>query len=341
MMNIHDDIRAQLRTILSPEATYEHLFRAVHSLEQHYSSACQQSLTEDLREIKRSNTESGMALSPHEALSCFADVWRTTKFLRGVYAAIQELQARRLDMPVWAIYAGTGPLAPLILPLFSLLEPGSVRFTLIDIHAESLDVAKSLIDSLGYHEFIEKYICCDASTYEIPSAAEVQLVISETMQAGLLNEPQVAIMLNFSQQLALDALFVPERITISAALADPSEIYDRPPEEQSNIFNEITQLGEVLNVSLDSLRELSKSKLIDESRRELPAASLHLNRSPRDSEFLTLWTEIQIYKEVVLKPYESGITFPVVVTQALPTRAEKINFRYHYDERPGFKIDWN
>ena len=53
---------------------------------------------------------------------------------------ILQLHANHRE-EVEVLYAGCGPFAPLFLPLTTALAPGLARFTLLDLHPRSVDVA--------------------------------------------------------------------------------------------------------------------------------------------------------------------------------------------------------
>ena len=135
-------------------------------------------------------------------------------FLRGVDAALRAAQARFPGERLRFLEAGRGPFALLALPLATRFGPEEVGFTLLDIHAHSLDAARKIIEALGLEAYVDEYIEADAATWRCLEDRRPHVVVSETMQNGLKNEPQVAITRNLAPQRLPGGFFLPEAVSL-------------------------------------------------------------------------------------------------------------------------------
>jgi predicted RNA methylase len=125
----------------------------------------------------------------------------------GTIAAIQDAVRRFAPAVVEVLYAGTGPLAPLAFLTMPSLDPRSVRFTLLDVHPHSVRSVATLVERLGMTQYVRDVVCADAARYQHP--VPLHVVISETMQRALAEEPFVAITRNVCPQLAPGGILVP------------------------------------------------------------------------------------------------------------------------------------
>lgn len=268
----------------------------------------------------------GLALSPALAAQCLLDGPRTAAFVRGSLRAIQEAERRFAPSVVEVLYAGTGPFAPLAFLLMPFLGPTKVRFTLLDVNKASTRSVAALIGVLGGSEYVREVVCGDATTYRHPTPLHV--VISETMQRTLYEEPFVAILRNLRPQLATGGLVVPERVTIDLALLDAESQQCRWRGEPGPV--EMEDRGIVFQVEAEG----EFPSLVG-----APTTLKVRHNASGGAQWLALATRIRVHGEEVLEPYASGLTIPEILWPLSPlTRDTTIEFSY--DAGPHPQVLW-
>ncbi|QFY44250.1 hypothetical protein F6R98_17750 [Candidatus Methylospira mobilis] len=123
-------------------------------------------------------------VSPLTAARCAREFARTSRFIRGLHAALLKAQSRFDGQTIHTLYAGCGPYATLILPLLPYLPRDGFRFTLIDIHPLALDGARKTIGHFGYDEFIRDYLLTDACNAGFAGQQPFHVAVTETMNLG-------------------------------------------------------------------------------------------------------------------------------------------------------------
>lgn len=277
---------------------------------------------------------SGLAISPLKAALCARECFRTIVFIKGLHAAIGA--AARPGRAVRVLYAGCGPFATLAVPLMALLGPGEARYTLLDIHPDSLAQAGALIDALGLADRVERYVHADATRYRIGAEAP-DVIVSETMNAALRGEPQVSIARHLAMQ-APRALLVPARVGVRACLLHLGREFAPPlahpgaaPVEPER---DRIDLGELFVLDADSIRAWER-----EAGDTLPAAQVCIPAPLAPRYRAMLLTHIQVYGEHVLDDYDSSLNLP----QPFPGKpalrgGERLRFRYRLGPRPSLEI---
>lgn len=289
----------------------------------------------------------GEAISPRDAVACLLDAARTSKFLRGLHAAILEAQKRFPGTTIEILYAGCGPFAPMAIPLTARFGSTEIRFTLLDIHQRSLDSARLIFHTLGKDAFVRDYIQADAALYRHEASHVIHIVVVEAMQAALEKEPQVAITMNLASQLCPGGIFIPERITIGCYLCDPAKEFAgvvsgvRPAHSWSAgrggsvRFN----LGAVLElVARDCGDLLTTSEMADPAGPFLTPKRLKIPGELESGSCLMLSTVVTVFGSITLQEYESGLSYPKFLWDAGRIQpGQIIEFAYQLGNKPGFK----
>ena len=265
-------------------------------------------------------TAQGKAVSPTTAAQCAEDVQRTRVFMQGVYAAIQQKLQQKNNQTIDVLYAGTGPFGLLLIPLLPLLDAAQVRVALLDIHAESLTKLQRLIDYLGVGDFILQSEQADACTWKTDQ--HFDLIISETMRQGLIQEPQVSIFSHLQQFLKSDGWLVPEIIRLDLWLSSGNS------SAVSECKNPDVHLGSVFQLDKTTAIQLGNGDI----------SCTHGNLSVPDYAAalrdLKLTTFIQVFGDHQLHENQSQLTLPLYERNARVLPNSLLRFRYEFGAYP-------
>ncbi len=322
---MHVDYRLTLRrltdALLQPDAPPEQWRQAAEQLFNLLAAAAQ--LEPDMPAHRADIfLSSGKALAPVWAAMCIKDFYRTRQFILGLKAAIETLSATMPGTRLHILYAGTGPFAPLALPLTTLFTPETIQFTLLEINPDSVNMLKQTWASFFADSYIREILCTDATTYK--ASQPVHIVVSETMQRALQEEPQVAITANLVPQIAPGGILIPEKISISAGLYNFQNTLKDQPEKQ-----DATQQTPVMDLSMDQYA-LEYPEIIVDIPEEVENGYTQF----------CLFTEIRVFGHIVLQTGDSGLTQPKILLTAGNNgkfHARKMRFQYVSGRNPGFR----
>jgi predicted RNA methylase len=264
---------------------------------------------------------SGKAISTAAAAHCLLEMKRTAVFLRGINDAIVQALEKNESKPIRILYAGTGPYGTLLLPLLTLYKPAQLVVDWLDINPQSLTALQKIIDAFNLHAYAGEVYCADATTFTVSKPYDI--VISETMLACLKNEPQVAIMQNLIPQLQLDVIFIPEEISIDAALTNPKMEQDRLLyfEGERPPFHRI-ELGNIFTVNrcnLETIR-MQRTVIIPDKTEEFPV--------------LKVFTTVKVFGNEFLSENDSSITLPKQFYDFRREKGREVYFKYVQGEKP-------
>lgn len=255
--------------------------------------------------------DSGVAINPPAAAHCVRDYRRTVVFIRGIHAAIQAARARYPAEPLEILYAGCGPYASLILPLLVLFEPGALHVTLLDIHQRSIDSVDQLIGHFGFMDHRIDSLQADACSYRHP--VQAHLVIAETMQKALEQEPQFAVTANLAPQLHPGGTFIPQQIEVELCLAHVNREKEMFEARGGIDASALEKAGE--RYRLATLFRLLPQTLPALSSGLAPLVIEIPEPDRADRMEAVLFTRIQVFDEYWLGDYEAEITLPLRCTE--------------------------
>jgi predicted RNA methylase len=275
--------------------------------------------------VGQSNLSNGLAISPMMAAWCARESLRSAAFIQGAGAALEQAARNCAGRPLRVLYAGCGPFALLVLPLMALWPASFARFTLLDIHREALDYARTLVSAVGLDDRVEAWVEADATAYRIDPAAPPDVIISETMTAALAREPQVAIARHLLAQ-APGALMVPASVRVDCMLCD--HVKEKPNDIAPQ--RDRIHLGKVFELNAASIA------LWSEADGPLPGGSVTLPPVLEPRYHLRLMTHIDVFNGIVLADYACSLNTP----RFLPGKpafqgGEALEFSYRLGADPG------
>lgn len=339
-------VKQAAETILNQQAYPAELSLAINDL----AAVFTQLTTLDVNSTNTDDTtetilNEGKALSPRDAARCLLDIARTTQFIRGIHAAITDLFDRFPGEQINIVYAGCGPYATLLVPLFSQFKDTQIKVTMIDIHQHSLDAARYLVDQLDYSDFVQDYVQCDATRYQHPETQAVHLAITETMQKALAKEPQLAVTANLVPQLVEGGVLIPQQISIELCLANAKKEFSMQSAE--TVMDDVVEsqreridVGTVMTINSQNAVAIyqrceagSKGKEPSDT-----ATKFTISEPPVGIQFQAmLLTHITVHGEHKLGDYDSGLTVPTVLHGVGTVKGgEQLTFDYDVGEVPGF-----
>lgn len=271
-------------------------------------------------------TPTGNAIAPQTAIDCISDKVRTGRFIQAINQALQELITKFNSEKIHILYAGCGPLAPLVLPLLTQYSPEQVEVTLVDLHQASLNCVKDLLNELNLNDYLYQILCEDAATLTLKP--KPHLIVTEVMAHGLRGEPQYAVSKNLGSQLRPGGIFIPDNITIRAYLGPTEDDFEA---HSSHYYSPQTEH----RVEIGPIFEL-KGKDTTSLNTSLP-----LPQFPSDDTYqVYLGTIVGIYKSFKLEEGESWITRPYPTGLFVYNReaSKIIFFQYILGRDPHFEL---
>ncbi|WP_102796026.1 phytanoyl-CoA dioxygenase family protein [Bowmanella denitrificans] len=289
----------------------------------------------DLGHTLGMNLKSGVALSPVQAAKCLTELMRTHSFMHAVARAVKDQLDRKGQVEI--VYAGTGPYGLLMLPLLACLKDSRIQATLIDIHEENVQAVRAVVSHLNIASNIRSIEQEDATCWTPPSGRKFDIVLSETMNWMLNNEPQVMIFSHLVQYLRDEhSTLIPQKVVMDACLYNAAESNQfrmgkrkEPPQE--------SRLGVV-----GCLDREAAGAIANGDRTLLNARITIPDPLPPDQTTLKFRTEIQIYQDLWLKDGQCSLNTPLCFSNSDFHPGDVVNLSYIYAEStettPGYDI---
>lgn len=164
----------------------------------------------DEQYLDKTGEEGGM-VTP-DALRCLVDIPRTYALVCGIGETMKEIKKIRDGEKVIGIDAGTGT----GILAMAMAANGCDEVYALEVNPQTVVVTQKLVEELGLASQI-KVIKADATKIQL-SGLKADVVVSENLSNGLLDEPQMQIINNLSRFLREGGQIIPYGISLFAAL---------------------------------------------------------------------------------------------------------------------------
>ena len=277
--------------------------------------------------------DTGVAINPQAAAQCVQDYRRSVVFIRGVHAALMQLKREQPGRTLRILYAGCGPFATQLLPLLTCFESNDLEIHLLDIHQSALDSVQQLIGYFDLKSYAIQLIQGDASGYQ--HSEKLDLIIAETMQKSLEQEPQVAVSINLAPQLSDSGVFIPQTIDVDLCLLPMHS-------SREKLLAETKVLAQLMSLRAEFAERLHRAgdwaARAEVLKQESQATTIPDIDNLADYQ-LALFTGIQVFGPYRLEAGECDITLPQLCTEF--SRLEKnqtLSVYYELSQYPRFVL---
>ena len=170
-----------------------------------------------------------VGMSAKDALRCLVDIHRTYQLYRGISETVEGLKVSG-KTEIIGIDAGTGTGILAII----MLSQGVDRVNAIEINKETIGVTGNFIKGLGLSDRVN-LIEGDATRIDTPELRKTKadILVSENLSGGLLDEPQYDIIKHLSKYLSPEAEIIPGGAELYASVATVN--WEGAPIEKNNI----------------------------------------------------------------------------------------------------------
>ncbi|MGB8454014.1 MAG: hypothetical protein WCD89_17010 [Anaerocolumna sp.] len=264
------------------------------------------------------------------ASMCMKEFIRTKRFISGIYKAIKQAQLHFPKVPIYILYAGTGPFGVLLITLTSMFTSKDIRITMLEMNKDSVSCLKKVIHALEVEAYIEEIITCDAACYKVNPLKPIHMVVAETMQNGLKKKPQVAITRNLVPQMVKGGILIPEHISIDAVLFDYKKYMEWMMGDEGAEKEFYYPLKTIFNLDKESVLD---EDLFDELYANLP--EIMEDRYKK----VCLFTKIQVFGTETLTFQQSSLNLPLQILD-IEGRKDSGSQVSHWYQTKSFLFNW-
>ncbi|VXB70676.1 conserved hypothetical protein [Flavobacterium sp. 9AF] len=280
----------------------------------------------------------GKALGTTWAAMCLDDIIRTKMFIKGIFKAIKKLQKQ--NKPIHIVYAGTGPYATLLLPALATFSPEEIKVTLIEINTESFNYMKKIIEKLGFEKHVISFENEDATTIKIKNPGNVDMIVSETLQCGLIKEQQIPITINLLKQVPKKTVLIPEMLALDVCLLNFEKFKSNSLITNENTYGHflgrLIEINNTANEKYNLQSDAKESQILENKQFQIP------QEKKQDFDAVALITRITVFENEKINLNESGLTLPILLNKHKDlSQLNTFTLSYKIDKVPGFTIEWH
>ena len=200
--------------------------------------------------------DKGYKLPLSDALFCARDNVRNKMFFKSICTAVETLKKKQDKVMVVDAGSGVG-----ILGVYALLA-GAEKCFFLENNPHSLEYSRGLIGKLGYKDKAH-FIQCDATTVELPTPYD--LLISETLTSGFVDEDFVEIVNHLRQFGKTDSIIIPEGFEMTVTEKDKSGAELGASTVKIDSYSPITRAAKTIkNPQAKTLTYHTKATLFDD-----------------------------------------------------------------------------
>ncbi|MEI6409098.1 MAG: hypothetical protein WCR52_06935 [Bacteroidota bacterium] len=321
-------------TILQP---FNNIADAIRNTEDYYALLKEAALFDAQSEGSRDDIilSTGKAIAPVWAAHCVQDVRRTRVFIRGIIQAVYAARKQFQDEPLQLLYVGPGPFAPLVLPLTTLFKPEDIQFRFLEINPLSIALLENTIRAFGIEDYVAAIEQTDAATYQVSSP--VHILVVETMQEALRQEPQVAVTLHLAPQIVPGGFLIPESISVAPGLIDGRRHTEYLLAQEPGPRNYYVTTEPVLQISQEFARAYTATKPVHFPQHHTVFTKKQLQTYPHPA----LFTEIKVFGSEILAYWDSPLTEPYLLTLPTPLNGDiELVTQYEISDTPKLRCTW-